>query len=267
MQPFLLKFALMLVIVKQPTWKLRFTQFTKMNTNVFFCTLLSLSTLFFAPATQAADLGHTPVASTPDVRDFTGIISNLPADVFVVQGTEFKLEINGPADAVAALQSEVKNGMLHLSLNQPLRSAEELVIMVTMPAVAHLAANNTGDIVMQSTLKTNELHLSVAGTGNIALTHVEANTIEAQISGAGNIRAGQSTANRATLAISGTGDIDMPLLAAQDCEASITGRGDIRVRADKSLNANIAGSGNVQYTGSAAVQHTVTGRGEIRTTI
>lgn len=234
-----------------------------MKTNAFFSTLLSLSALFISSSATAADIRQNPVTETRDVRNFSGIISNLPADVFVMQGAEFKVEATGPADVLAALRTEVKDGLLYVSFTQELHNTDGLVINVTMPAIERLAVNNNGDIVVQTELKTEKLTLSVSGTGDIALTHLAATTLEATVAGTGNIRTGQSKTEKASLSIVGTGNISMAQLEAKDCQANISGRGDIHIHVDKTLNANISGTGKVEYTGAPSIEHTVTGRGAV----
>lgn len=81
---------------------------------------------------------------------------------------------------------------------------------------------------------------------------------------AGNINVKHGGADEITASVSGSGNIDCSNLAADDVDVKISGSGNARVNFNKSLTANIMGSGNVFYKGSATnISTKVAGSGKV----
>ena len=111
-------------------------------------------------------------------------------------------------------------------------------------------------------LKTGDFNASMAGSGTILLSGVEAQKVTLNIAGSGLIQvAGTCSAVRAD--IGGSGDINAADLACQDGRAAILGSGDIKLWVTGSLDAKIAGSGNVSYYGAPQVTSSITGSGNL----
>ena len=105
--------------------------------------------------------------------------------------------------------------------------------------------------------------LTVQGSGNISVTRISSPSLTVRIAGSGTIHAAGTTA-RLAAAISGSGTVLLSRLIARDATASINGSGRIELTAAHSLEASIAGSGTILYTGNPVqVSKSVSGSGTI----
>jgi hypothetical protein len=78
---------------------------------------------------------------------------------------------------------------------------------------------------------------------------VNTNSLKSLISGSGNILL-KGNASSHEIDITGSGDVDAPELRTEVTRVSISGAGDAKVYADRELDTNINGSGNVFYGGN-----------------
>lgn len=105
---------------------------------------------------------------------------------------------------------------------------------------------------------------SVSGSGQINVTGVNGKKFDAQITGSGQVNlVGQADSLNATIA--GSGNLEATKFTVSDATVRVTGSGDAKVNATKSLNATVTGSGDVRYTGRpSSVQEQVHGSGSVK---
>jgi Putative auto-transporter adhesin, head GIN domain len=105
--------------------------------------------------------------------------------------------------------------------------------------------------------------VSLTGSGTIDVTGVDSKSFTADLTGSGTISAA-GTAGRLDARLSGAGDCRLAQLAAREVTARLEGAGRLTVSASRSLDASVAGTGVIAYTGNPArVTTTVTGTGAI----
>jgi hypothetical protein len=105
--------------------------------------------------------------------------------------------------------------------------------------------------------------VSVTGSGNIGVTGLKSGDMEARITGSGDITL-NGAADRLRAEITGSGDVRAGDLAAKDARVTVTGSGNATVLATEQLDASVAGSGDIRYSGNPSqVRKNVTGSGNI----
>jgi hypothetical protein len=105
--------------------------------------------------------------------------------------------------------------------------------------------------------------LTLSGSGNIVVNDIEAESLKVALPGSGTLT-GSGTATRLDVTVSGSGVVQFTRLVANDVQALVSGSGSIFITATKSLDASVAGSGAILYTGSPQdVTKSVTGSGAI----
>jgi hypothetical protein len=83
------------------------------------------------------------------------------------------------------------------------------------------------------------------------------------INGSGNISV-KRTADSATFSIEGSGNIEANDLLAAATKVSINGSGNANVNASKKLDAIVAGSGDIHYSGKPGdIHQNVAGSGSV----
>jgi len=205
---------------------------------------------------------------TRSVTGFTGIGLSISADVFLTQAADFKVEIEAPADYLEKIETIVEGDMLKIKTKNHFNFSfgdKKVKVYISMPKVNALSISGSGDIVAQTSIKTDDLKTKISGSGDIKIENLSAKNIELGISGSGDIYfAGSDVAETATYSISGSGDINNENLQCKKVEISVSGSGDIRVWAVDELKAKVSGSGDVYYKGRPIIDAKTSGSGGLQ---
>lgn len=124
-------------------------------------------------------------------------------------------------------------------------SSSEMSIDIISPALSELSVNGSGDFISKTPIKTEEMELTVSGSGNIVL-EVDAEDLDLTINGSGNMNL-KGEAVEMDVNINGSGDIEASDLKTVETDIQINGSGDCNVYVKEKLEVEINGSGNVNY--------------------
>ncbi|HAD11825.1 MAG TPA: hypothetical protein DCF33_05230 [Saprospirales bacterium] len=204
-----------------------------------------------------------PQTESRTVDNFRGIQLDLSADVEVLIGESFALEISAQQNLLPLIQTKSENGRLIIFNNENYNSSEPIKIRVTMPALDQLAVGGSGSIKVASAFNTDKMDISIGGSGEVSCTQSTINTLHTAVSGSGEITLG-GKCNDWSADISGSGEIHAKSFTANNLTASISGSGTITADVVTSLTANVSGSGDVYYSGSPTVNSSVSGSGEVK---
>ena len=206
---------------------------------------------------------------TRNVSDFDAIAVKGPFNVVVRQAAKESVTVTADARLLPMIETVVEASGSGRSLVIRLRQGEsskwrgEIKVLVDVVKLNAVSSAGAGDITVDG-LKTASLKAAIAGSGDLRFKSLTADALEVRIAGSGDVQA-QGSARQLKLSIAGSGDAAMTELVADDVTVSIAGSGDAQVTANKSLHATVAGSGDVQYRGSATDVHTsAMGSGTIR---
>ena len=177
------------------------------------------------------------------VGAFTGIDVQGSADVHVTTGEPRSVTVEADDNLLPIIETEVRGSSLLVRSKKSFSTRIGVKLHVTTPRLEEV---------------------EIAGSGNVVVEKLDAQTFRVSVLGSGDVRA-TGTAERVEASVKGSGDIDLSGLSARKAEASVYGSGDIKVRANESVSASIYGSGDVEYWGEPAeVARSVHGSGEIR---
>ncbi|MBL7814101.1 MAG: DUF2807 domain-containing protein [Saprospiraceae bacterium] len=221
-----------------------------------------------------------------DAKDFKGIDLACSGDVFIKQGSEYKVTIESQKNIIDLVETNVENGILKLTFKKGTWnvSTDKLNFYIETPSVSSLTLSGSGSITIESALTSDNLAVSISGSGNIkAATSLTAQKLNIEIGGSGEVELNQVTATETSASVTGSGDlnlkgkgekahfeitgsggIDADEFVAKAVEANTTGSGDIHCHATESVDAQITGSGDVNYAGNPpSVKSKVTGSGSV----
>jgi len=205
------------------------------------------------------------VTESRTATDFKSIKLVGSADVEIVKGSAFKVEVSDYENIVQYLSVKVEDHELIISKDPEtiVLSNSEAKVKVTMPdSLTAISLVGSGDINVNSAFKDMQM-LSITGSGDININqNVNLNILSTNIIGSGNITA-LGKVNTLTAEISGSGDIKFSDLQAGSATCSISGSGNIDINVVTALNATISGSGNISYSGSPTVTKQITGSGSV----
>ena len=216
--------------------------------------------LTFAGAASAAD-----TRTTRQVDAFTAVVVAAPITVYFTQGDAESLALEGDPSALAQLDTVVENGRLKLEQ----RTRERVPLMskvkayVTGRDIRRLSISGAGDIVVNSPLRTGDLKLAIAGSGDIHIAQLTAAKVDIDIGGSGDITVA-GKADSVASSIAGSGGLRAGRLEVGEARVSIAGSGDATLWPRAKLSASIIGSGDVRYYGDPAVRTSIVGSGDVR---
>lgn len=205
------------------------------------------------------------VNETRTTGSFSGIESELSANVAYVQGSDYKVELTAQQNILNVMETPVINNKLIVRFknNVRVKSHEQITIKVTAPSISGIGLSGSGNVNVLSPLSSNDLSFRLSGSGNIIVPQVACLNLEANISGTGNISIAAGTSMTEHLKISGSGSIDARNVLAKSVTTTTSGSGSMKVNVSENLNVTISGSGSVYYWGSPVVSTNISGSGKV----
>lgn len=123
---------------------------------------------------------------------------------------------------------------------------DNVVITIKAPTLSDVSIAGCGEFECKDTLKSTNLELSVAGSGEMDIKYIKANSVSASISGSGEIDAGLVHVPKSDLQITGSGDIDINFFSCGFVNAEIAGSGVMELKGNvERFTKYISGSGDI----------------------
>ena len=227
--------------------------------------LLAVALFSVAFAAQADCVKGTGevVKKSLSVDAFHGIALEGSMDVIFTQGATQAVEVEAQANLIELLETEVSNGIWNLDTRDGYTTNKPFIVHITVPVIDVVRLDGSGDITTNGTFTSDAMELAIAGSGNISIAF-NSKKSKVSIDGSGDVTLSGST-DVLNISIAGSGDVNAKALKASDATVDIAGSGDVTLDASQSLEASIAGSGDVSYKGTPArINRNVMGSGEVR---
>jgi hypothetical protein len=211
--------------------------------------------------------GDGPVViETRGVSGFKEIKSEFSGDVYITQGNHYNVSIEAQQNIIDVLETVLNDGRLTIRVknNTSIRSSKRILVRITTPDISGIIVSGSGNTEVMEAFSTPYLYLKVSGSGNLNISKVTADNIDANISGSGEVNIYGGTVGNENLDISGSGSMDFLNLMASSAHVKISGSGDARVYATNELKVKISGSGNVYYKGSPGIDVSISGSGSLK---
>ena len=184
----------------------------------------------------------TPGTEIRDVGEFSKIKIEGSPDLDVVIGSNTLVTITADDNLLPLIETGIDGGSLRIRSTKSYNSRLGVKIHVTTPSLDAIATSGSGSVFV-SGLVARAFGLTISGSSDAML---------------------KGTADNFDLSIFGSGDVQAGQLIAKDVNITISGSGDAVVHATESLNASVAGSGDVTYLGNPEhVQRNIAGSGTI----
>ena len=196
-----------------------------------------------------------------NIDEFDAIGLEISADVFIEQGPNFEVRVEGQENIIEELDLDVRNGFWEIEFDRCVRNVDDLRIFITMPDITELRINGSGDIIGDNVFDVGDITLRISGSGNMDLA-LEADDINSTIVGSGDIRL-EGFADDNDLRIDGSGDFYGFNLECFTTNVEILGSGDAEVFVTDDLRVRITGSGDVFYKGNPALDINISGSGRV----
>jgi hypothetical protein len=230
--------------------------------------LLSLAATALAqPAAAEEIVGQQQGSATVyHVDRFDSIGLATAATVEVRVGPAWSVQAFGPADALAALLVERKDGTLRLHPRDGWRASRreldaKVRIVVTLPQLSAASVAGSGQMIVDRASGA-QVRASIAGSGSLAFGTVAVDELVASIAGSGSITA-TGTAARLKVHNSGSGNFRGSGLRVADASVSAAGSGSVRTIVQGPATVSLAGSGVVDLGQGAQCSVKSAGSGRV----
>jgi hypothetical protein len=201
------------------------------------------------------------------VGDFSALQVRGSMHVVARQGSAPSVNVQAQPELLPAIETVVENGTLLVRTKPGMcwSSPEKVTVLVTFAGggLHKISLEGSGDLAV-SGLRQKHLSVSLAGSGDLKLGESEVDHLKASLAGSGDL-ALQGSGQTLDISLAGSGDIHALQWLAQHGKVSVAGSGDVELSSSASLEASIAGSGDVRYRGpNAQVKRSVAGSGSVR---
>ena len=225
------------------------------------------------------------------VNNFTKLsVAGSPDVTYTQKSGKPTVEVYTSDNIVDLLDIRVKDNTLYIGFKKNVSvSYNKLEVRVSAEKLNGIAVAGSGDVELKNGLKTDDLKISVAGSGDISGNNISCtdldisiagsgditcNDLQVSVAGSGDMKLNNVTANftRASVAGSGTailsgstqeaeysvagsGDLLASDFVAKKASASVAGSGDIKCHATDFLKVRTSGSGSVGYKGNPELDY------------
>ena len=193
--------------------------------------------------------------------DFDGIRVKSSINVYLTQGDDQKVVVEGKSNLIEILGRDVNGGIWEIDFEDCVRDVDEFNVYITLPLFKTIQIDGSGDVYSENTLLTGDLELEIEGSGDIDVA-LQADDLEVDIEGSGEVKL-EGFADDVKYRIDGSGDVNAFDLECQTADVSISGSGDVEVLVIEFLKVRIDGSGTVRYKGDPELDVDIEGSGEV----
>jgi hypothetical protein len=206
--------------------------------------------LFCAALSVPALAAEQPV----QVGAFSSIVTSV-ADVTVKVGPATSVVLKGDPSELAKMDVTVENGRLKISPKrkpgsgwQRYYDVKNVSARVTTPTLTGASVAGSGDIFV-SGINARKFVAAIGGAGTLTSLDAKVDALELSIGGSGTIvMAG--TCDSVDVSVGGSGTVKAQKMRCKSADISIGGSGDVQVSASDSVDSSIAGSGDVVIYGN-----------------
>lgn len=221
-----------------------------MKTKILKTIFISLITFFLA--------GNL-FAQENNLSDFDEISIQDNIDVILTQGTTQSYRIE-PEDVTLDITNSANKLSIKRGANK--KSATVFINFIKLKSIGVIGSAN---VESRNEIQTESIDLNLTGSGDIRVK-LKASNVGASVAGSGDIYVEGTTTNL-NGSVAGSGDLMAAKLLAENVKIEVAGSGDAAVNASKSLDANVAGSGDIKYVGNPATRNVnIVGSGSISET-
>ena len=193
-------------------------------------------------ASSSSSRGGT-TSESRNVSGFVEVELNGVGNLSIRQTGSESLTVEAEADVISTLATEVANDRLIIG-PKPGTS-----IHTTEPINYRLTVKDLNS-------------LKVSGSGNVDAEGISTDELAVTISGAGNAKT-SGRADSQIIDISGSGDYRAVALESKEAKIYVGGSGSAIVNVSDELDAEVSGSGYVEYIGEPTVNQEVSGAGRV----
>ncbi|WP_299779511.1 head GIN domain-containing protein [uncultured Formosa sp.] len=232
----------------------------------FIITILTISFTSCAQYSSNSINGNGDIVTTNrSTPTYDAIKCAGSMDFILVKGTEGNIILQGESNLLPFIETEVHNNVLVVKLKDGVSfrtTTKDIVITIPFEDISEVSLTGSGDLYNQNIINSNDLKVSITGSGDIILDVMSTN-IKGSVTGSGDLTLKGKT-EKSDISVTGSGDFHGFDLDSKNTDVSVTGSGDAEVVSTSFLKARVSGSGDIAYRGNPEKEDSkVSGSGSI----
>ena len=209
-----------------------------------------------------------------NVKNFHKVVVEGGYDVHYLQGNTVSVRLVGDKKEINRVLVSSDGATLKISRNKRTSGLfsfkdDDLDIYITSPDLTSVIVKGSGDFKSQGKIDSDNLSLTVLGSGDISLYNVICDNLYAKMSGSGDVEIKQLRCSGAKYELVGSGDISVRQsnVRAKDISLKVSGEFKGYLKDCGKVKCNLVGSGDIRLSGTAVSwEQTKLGTGTINTT-
>ncbi len=208
---------------------------------------------------NTAVLSKDYVAEDRFIKGFEEVEVVGSPNVYYTQADSFSVRVKGPDNFVDNILTEKNGKTLTIRnkgkwgvVNISFSDEDELAVYVTSPDLVAVRVNGSGDFVSHQLIDTDNMEISLRGSGDINIGELLCDRCHIELIGSGDISLPKVEAKETSAVLIGSGDIDMRLSKVDNTNLTLKGSGDIKVdfaEGCRSVECQVNGSGDIDLSG------------------
>ena len=178
-------------------------------------------------------------------------------DVKYQQADSFSVRVEAPVEVLKKVETSVDGNKLVVKMkgdgnfiNFGVADSRNVTVYVTSPDFLGIMLKGSGDFECLRLLDTDNLEISLQGSGDISFDDVICDQVDVSLVGSGDVDVKNVKAQRSYINLVGSGDVKMNFDNSGMVEANLTGSGDITLNGKvKRYNSHVRGSGDMNTGG------------------
>ena len=212
--------------------------------------------------------GITGSGKEVDVARQVGAFSVLrldsSVDVHARQGATASVSVHADDNIEPLVETAVEGDTLVVRMKKgtSYSTHHKVVVDVVFTTLTAAQQHGSGDLHIDN-LSAPKFESSIAGSGDLQIDRAQVGSFALSVAGSGDV-AISGTADEVRFGVAGSGDIKAGNFVAKKVSVSISGSGDAHVNATEMIDARVAGSGDITYSGHPHdVSRRVSGSGSV----
>lgn len=194
-------------------------------------------------------------------------------DIKYTQGKTWSVRVKAPKGLVSKVITRVEGNCLVVSMKSAnffsISKDNDVTIYVTSPDLIGVEVQGSGDFESKSRVDTDNLDISLRGSGDISFYDVICDRVKTSVVGSGDLDIKKIIAQQSNIALVGSGDVKISQSKVNLTQIELKGSGDVKVHCDNcgTVDCRLVGSGDITLTGTVkTLNQTTRGSGDINVT-
>lgn len=221
-----------------------------------FYLLKSISIIFLVGWTYSASGQDKTklVTQRREVAGFTKITIEGNLQVYIKQGTKYKLKVEANEELVKNIKTTVQENMLQIYTEKMPWSLQNKIVRVYIvtPKLEYLAAKGLSDIWMENEFKSPHFTLIAERASNIEAS-IDSKLVKCIVKNSADVNI-SGFADTFQVNVQNSGDLKAYKLKAGVCNVEVSGSGNVDLFVTKEMAAHVSESADLEYKGNPIVK-------------